>query len=153
VSLEIGVVDPTGTGVLVAPPSMTVGEGVGLEPGPSVIGDGCVGTRSSVSENIAVSVTSAVGGANGVGDEVPGSVQAKIAPTSARSANRLRGLLSTSTFMSGEIGNLSNVVPVVVAMNAPECLQTNYLAHSHIEILSFDDASGRFYIRMSRKET
>ena len=92
--MAIGVVDPAGPGVLVAPPRMTVGECVGLEPGPRVMGGGSVGTRSSVSENIAVSVTSAVGGANGVGEVVPGSVQAKIAPTSAKSANRLRSLLS-----------------------------------------------------------
>ena len=94
-SLAIGVVVPAGKGVLVAPPRMTVGEGVGLEPGPSVIGGGSVGTRASVSENIAVSVTSAVGITNGVGEVVPGSVQAKIVPTSAKSANRLRVLLST----------------------------------------------------------
>ncbi len=100
VSCETGAAVPLATGVA---PRRTVGVGVGLEPGPSVMGGGCVGTRSSVSENIAVSVTSAVGGANGVGEEVPGRVQANIAPTRANSANRLRRLPVAGRFLSAGI--------------------------------------------------
>jgi hypothetical protein len=64
---------------------------VGLALGASVIGGRSVG-GAEVSENIAVSVTSAVGITNGVGEVVPGRVQANTAPTSTRNARRLRCL-------------------------------------------------------------
>ena len=66
--------------------------GVELGPGPSVIGDGSVGFGSALSENIAVSVTSAVGITKGVGEVEPGSVQANIAPAIARNTRSLRRL-------------------------------------------------------------
>ncbi len=67
---------------------MTVG--LALEPG--VIGGRSVGIGAEVSENIAVSVTSAVGITNGVGEVVLGRVQADVAPSSTRNARRLRCL-------------------------------------------------------------
>ena len=90
VSCEMGVMVPLATGEA---PRRTVGEGVGLDAGLSVIGGGSVGTGATVSENIAVRVTSAVGITKGVGEVVPGSVHAKIAPISTKNARRLWFLL------------------------------------------------------------
>ncbi len=90
---------------------MTVG--LALEPG--VIGGRSVGIGAEVSENIAVSVTSAVGITNGVGEVVPGRVQANVAPTSTRNARRLRCLPVTGW-------------PVMRQMSFPACGYRSALA-------------------------
>ena len=102
VSFEIGVVVPPATGVSTTGDAPRITVGVALGPGPSLIADGSVGIGVAFSKDIAVSVTSMVGMTNGVGEDDPGRVQARIAPTNARNARRLRGLFLNSRPVTAE---------------------------------------------------